>query len=97
MRDVQEKAKAEGKLLIVYKDGVYDVTNYLDSHPGGKKTLIESNSKIVDKMFDKYHYPLGDAPKIMKRYYIGSLRENWFVDEDSKETETSKCSEQDKN
>jgi len=79
MEDVTKRAKASGRILIVYKDDVYDVTHYLDEHPGGKQILLMSNCKIVDKMFDKYHYPQGDGPKQLKHYKIGSLKPYWYL------------------
>lgn len=78
MREVEDKAKYEKKVLIVYKDDVYDVTGYIDAHPGGKEIMVLANFKMVDKLFDKYHYPLGEAPGIMKKYKIGHLRANWY-------------------
>ncbi len=71
--DVAEKAEKENRVLMMYKDNVYDCTKYLDAHPGGKQILLQAKGKIVDKVFDKYHYPLGDAPKIMKKYLIGKI------------------------
>jgi len=71
--DVAQRAEKENKILIMYKDNVYDCTTYLDKHPGGKQILIQAKAKIVDKIFDKYHYPLGDAPKIMKKYLVGKI------------------------
>jgi len=79
MEEVRQLAEITGKILIVYQDDVFDVTNYLKDHPGGKEILLLANGKVVDKIFDKYHYPLGDAPKIMKKFKIGSLRPDWFL------------------
>jgi cytochrome b involved in lipid metabolism len=62
------------KVYIIYKDGVYDITKYLDNHPGGKQILLKANCKIVDVAFDKYHYPLGSAPAQMKKMKIGEVR-----------------------
>lgn len=70
---VEKKAKECQRVLIMYKDNVYDVTSYLDKHPGGRQILEMANSKIVDKLFDKYHYPKGDAPKILSKYLIGRI------------------------
>lgn len=37
--DVVREAKDLDKIYIMYKDTVYDVTDYIDSHPGGSKIL----------------------------------------------------------
>jgi len=73
---VEQKAAEEGKVLIMYKENVYDITKFLDEHPGGKDILLLANAKIVDKLFDKYHYPLGEAPKMMEKYLIGKIHRN---------------------
>ena len=73
---VEAKAKADQRVLVMYKDNVYDITTYLDKHPGGKEILVMASSKIIDKVFDKYHYPKGDAPGIMKKYLIGVIVRN---------------------
>jgi len=79
MEEVRQLAEITGKVLIVYKDDVFDVTKYLSDHPGGKEILMLANGKVVDKIFDKYHYPLGDAPKIMKKFKIGYLSPDWYL------------------
>jgi Cytochrome b involved in lipid metabolism len=71
--EIEKEAKKTGKVLIIYKDSVYDVTNFLDEHPGGRELLLLANGKIVDKVWDKYHYPLGKAPKLLKKYKIGEV------------------------
>jgi cytochrome b involved in lipid metabolism len=71
--EVEKEAQKKGKVLIIYKDSVYDVTTFLDEHPGGKELLLLANGKIVDKVWDKYHYPLGKAPKLMRKFKIGEV------------------------
>ena len=70
---VVEKANKEGRILMMLQNDVYDVTNYLDKHPGGKEVLLMANGKIIDKVFAKYHYPLGKAPQVLKKYKIGYI------------------------
>lgn len=71
---VEEEAIATKRVLIIYQDVVYDVTGFLDRHPGGKQILMMANSKIVDKLFDRYHYPLGSARTQMKKMKIGEVK-----------------------
>ena len=89
---VEKKAKAEKRILIMYKDNVYDVTTYMHNHPGGSEIILQANCKIVDKVFDKYHYPLGDAPKIMKKYLIGKIERNIKNPLDSSSNSTASSS-----
>jgi cytochrome b involved in lipid metabolism len=83
---VLEDATATKRVLIIYKDGVYDATRYLDSHPGGKQILIMANGKITDKLFDKYHYPFGSAPTRLKKMKIGEVRHDVTQETPEKDT-----------
>lgn len=40
-REIKKEVK-EGKILVILFGGVYDLTQYIDKHPGGKK-IIKSN------------------------------------------------------
>ncbi|KAH8671029.1 cytochrome b5-like heme/steroid binding domain-containing protein [Xylariales sp. PMI_506] len=48
--------KSEDKgLYIIVDDGVYDVTKFIDEHPGGSKILKRVAGKDATKQFWKYH------------------------------------------
>lgn len=42
-------------LWIVVDNGVYDLSEFADSHPGGKKILTRNAGKDCSKQFWKYH------------------------------------------
>ncbi|KAK0638752.1 putative cytochrome b5 protein [Cercophora newfieldiana] len=48
------KDEKEGMYIIV-DDGVYDITGFLDDHPGGAKILKRFAGKDATKSFWKYH------------------------------------------
>lgn len=53
-----EEVKAhnkEGDCYIVVDNGVYDMSSFLDDHPGGKKILLRNGGKDTSKQFWKYH------------------------------------------
>ncbi|ORY92790.1 acyl-CoA dehydrogenase/oxidase [Leucosporidium creatinivorum] len=66
-----EQASKERTLLII-EDGVYDVTNFLGDHPGGKKILIKSAGQDATDQFNKFH-----SPSVLKKqaapFRIGSI------------------------
>ena len=75
--EVANEATKKNRIYIVYKNDVYDVTSYAKIHPGGEKLMKDHNSKNVDKIFDKYHWPRSNARNIMKRYKIGKIMETY--------------------
>ncbi|GAA5951389.1 hypothetical protein JCM8115_005137 [Rhodotorula mucilaginosa] len=56
-----EVAKNDGKgsnaLWVVIDDQVYDLTEYVEMHPGGAKVLQQSGGKDVTKVFKSIHPP----------------------------------------
>ena len=51
---------------------VYDVTNYLDDHPGGREVMIDLAGKNADELFEDIGHS-HEARKIMQKYMIGEL------------------------
>lgn len=58
----QHKDDANGYWLIIEND-VYDVSKFLDEHPGGAKILKRFAGKNATKAFWKYH-----SEAVLKRY-----------------------------
>jgi fatty acid desaturase len=59
----------------VIVDGlVYDVTPFLDRHPGGKEMLLLAAGRECTDLFNSYHWSNPDKPRqYMKNYEIGVL------------------------
>ena len=51
---------------------VYDVTNYLDDHPGGKEVMTDMAGINADELFEDIGHSK-EARKIMQKYMIGEL------------------------
>ncbi|KAI9900006.1 hypothetical protein N3K66_004268 [Trichothecium roseum] len=70
----KHKDEANGYWLIVDND-VYDVSNFLEEHPGGAKMLKRFAGKNATKSFWKYH-----NEHVLKKYgdklKIGSVGES---------------------
>ncbi|KAL8278933.1 hypothetical protein RQP46_008602 [Phenoliferia psychrophenolica] len=64
--------------LIIIEGGVYDVTDFADEHPGGKKILIASSGTDASDKFAKFH-----SPTVLKKY--ASLKVGEVGDEHSAE------------
>lgn len=72
----QEVAKhntAESAWVIV-EGKVYDVTHFLDKHPGGKEMLLLSAGRECTALFTSYHWATEKPRKYLSAYEIGEGR-----------------------
>ncbi|KAI5293074.1 hypothetical protein KEM52_005846 [Ascosphaera acerosa] len=73
--DVAGHNKPDTGLYIIVDSGVYDVTAFVDEHPGGAKILKRMAGKDATKQFWKYH-----GESVLKKYgerlKVGELAES---------------------
>ncbi|KAG0636577.1 cytochrome b5-like heme/steroid binding domain-containing protein [Tuber brumale] len=74
LADVSTHKDTENGLYIVIDQGVYDVTNFVDEHPGGAKILKRVAGRDASKQFWKYHNE-GVLKKYSEKLRIGSVEE----------------------
>ncbi|KAG0719456.1 Cytochrome b5 [Chionoecetes opilio] len=74
------KHKSPESCWFVIHDKVYNVSKFLDEHPGGEEVLLESAGQNVTENFEDVGHST-DAREMMAEYYIGDLCE-----EDKKHT-----------
>ncbi|OXU17131.1 hypothetical protein TSAR_003517 [Trichomalopsis sarcophagae] len=71
---LEEVAKRTGengsRCWIILWGNVYDVTDYLDQHPGGGELISEFAGTDASKGFDDFGHS-SDAKKMLKKYEIG--------------------------
>lgn len=73
---LEEIAKHNTKasnLLLIHGD-VYDVTKFLEEHPGGEEVLLDQGGKDASEAFEDVGHS-SDARELMKQYKVGVLRE----------------------
>ena len=63
--------KKQWKIIITRKNKVYDLTTYINSHPGGK-FIITNNTENDNSESFKFHSK--HAKKKWKKYQIGILK-----------------------
>lgn len=56
---------------------VYDVTKYLEEHPGGSEVLLDHGGKYADEMFEDIGHS-GDAKEKLKTLLVGELTVRFF-------------------
>lgn len=68
------KHKSPDSCWVIYKGGVYDVTSFLHSHPGGDEILLRyAGSDITEPFKEIGHSEQAEA--ILKKHFIGNLGE----------------------
>ncbi|CAL5874858.1 uncharacterized protein PFLUO_LOCUS9160 [Penicillium psychrofluorescens] len=72
--DVASHNTADNGLYIIVDSNVYDVTEFINEHPGGAKILKRVAGKDASKQFWKYH-----NESVLKKYApklkIGEVKE----------------------
>ena len=77
LEEVEKHKQASGddkSIWMVIHDKVYDVTKFLDEHPGGEEILVEHAGQDATEPFEDVGHST-DARDMMKEYLIGDLRE----------------------
>merc|ERR1711979_52954 len=70
------KSKGEDKSIwTVIHDKVYDVTKFLDEHPGGEEIMIENAGLDATEAFEDVGHST-DAREMLAEYLIGELQES---------------------
>ena len=57
---------------LVINNKVYNVTNWIDKHPGGK-IIMKGVGKDATQLFLHYKHPSFVKESILPKYYIGDL------------------------
>ena len=52
---------------------VYDVSSYLDDHPGGAEVMLEVAGQDATNMFEDIGHST-DARQEMKKFFVGNLK-----------------------
>jgi cytochrome b involved in lipid metabolism len=68
-KDEEKHIEKDDRIIVTFGDGKYDITDFLDEHPGGRNVLIKKNGKDIEKaMKDNNHS--ADAYSILEKYRI---------------------------
>ncbi|KAK4304899.1 hypothetical protein Pmani_023166 [Petrolisthes manimaculis] len=70
------KHSSSDSCWIVIQDNVYDVTNFLNEHPGGEDVLLGQAGMDATEIFQIVGHSM-DAHEMMKEYWIGELSDEY--------------------
>ncbi|KAG7327183.1 hypothetical protein KOW79_008789 [Hemibagrus wyckioides] len=71
--EVQAHNTSKDAWLIIH-DKVYDITTFLEEHPGGEEVLLEQAGSDATESFEDVGHST-DARQMLQQYYIGELHE----------------------
>lgn len=86
LEEVNKKNDSQNTWIVI-ENSIYDVTSFLNEHPGGEEVLLEQAGKDATEAFEDVGHS-SDARDMMKKYKIGEL-----VEEDRKPVEPKKTSQ----
>ncbi|PNW71558.1 hypothetical protein CHLRE_16g659300v5 [Chlamydomonas reinhardtii] len=72
---LQQHASSSSCWIVITRDGqrrVYDVTNYLEHHPGGKAVIANLAGRDATREYDNTGHSKA-AQRLLDRYFIGLL------------------------
>ncbi|XP_029464163.1 cytochrome b5 [Rhinatrema bivittatum] len=83
LEEVKKRNSAQETWLVLH-GRVYDVTRFVEEHPGGEEVLLEQAGGDATESFeDVGHSP--DAREMLKQYYIGDVHPADCVNSNSKD------------
>ena len=72
--EVSEHSSRDKRVWVTYKDGVYDVTDFLDMHPGGSHRLMLAAGGAIDPFWAMYaQHNTAEVKGMLEGYRIGKL------------------------
>jgi len=72
-----EEYKTSSANLILYNNGIYDVTDLINNHPGGStyiKMIIRKDEKFITDMFNKYNNHTENAYSLLEKCKICDVK-----------------------
>ena len=69
------KHNNEHDCWVIYRGEVYNITGFLNLHPGGKGAILQSAGRDVTQPFDTAGHS-NNARTILNRYYVGTLAQS---------------------
>lgn len=87
LEDVK-KHNTRDSVWFVIHNKVYDVTKFMDEHPGGEEVLLEQAGKDATEIFEDVSHS-ADAKDLMKNYLVGELPAHERTEETVEEKTTT--------
>lgn len=91
-----KKHNTRHSVWFIIHNKVYDVTKFIEEHPGGEEVLLEQAGKETSEIFEDVSHS-ADAKELMKTYLIGELPEEEKISKPTKQVVKTVIDEKAKN
>ena len=72
--EISKHSSKKERIWVTFRSGVYDVTDFVDAHPGGDKILMAAGG-AVDPFWELYSIHLNpNVLSLLEQYRIGNLK-----------------------
>ena len=74
--EVSKHTSEKDGIWVTYKDSIYDITNFISSHPGGKDKILLAAGKGVEPYWNVYkQHNNTDISNFLRDLKIGTLKD----------------------
>ncbi|KAF8950481.1 hypothetical protein BGZ46_004491, partial [Entomortierella lignicola] len=70
-------------LYVAIHGKVYDISSFIDEHPGGEEVLIDEAGRDATESFEDVGHS-EEARDILSKYYVGEFKTDGSVDKEKK-------------
>lgn len=91
LEDIRSHNTSKNTWLIIHEK-VYDITSFLEEHPGGEEVLLEQAGADATESFEDVGHST-DAREMLEQYYLGELHMDDRKKLSSKEVDNSSSGE----
>lgn len=72
--EIQSHDHIEKGIWVIYKNGVYDITHFIDEHPGGKERIILASGHSIEPFWKMYQqHSTNEVMEILETLRIGNI------------------------
>ncbi|XP_002159185.2 sulfite oxidase [Hydra vulgaris] len=82
--EVSKKTSKETGIWVIYNNKVFDITAFVENHPGGSSKIMLAAGKNLEPFWDIYAIHKKDEIfEMLNEFYIGDLEKNDWIDQKS--------------
>ena len=75
LAEISKHKNKESKIWITYKEGVYDITEFVDLHPGGPEKILLGAGGSIDPYWEVFaNHNTREVKEMLEVYRIGNIK-----------------------